>query len=786
MKNQHKRALSIGLSGLMLLSCLTGCSHAGNTASSSSKAAAEADQIIQAAGSLLPSHSDTEGKTETVYVIADAEGDPARTIVSAWLKNPDGADTLEDTTDLADIVNTKGSETYTRTDGEHITWAANGSDIYYQGDSDRELPVTTAISYELDGKAVSPDELAGADGHLTITFEYTNNLSAEREIAGETVTLYQPFLVISGLMLDGDNASDITVTNGKVVNTGDRSIAVGMAMPGLRESLGLDTLEDRDGEPVELDIPESVVIEADVRDFELLTTVTIISNDLLAELDLENVDTIDELTDAMNELTDASAQLKDGAGELYDGVEELSGGTSDLTDGIDSLDSGAGELKDGAEELAAGASSLADGASAAETGAQQISKNMSALSEGLAGAQTGAESLETGLSQMQTSVADLPDGVDALYQGTVLISGALSEDIYGGLTSIESGADSLYAGLMTGESSIYGGAGAIVSGADGIAEGAERISSAALQVKTGIEAIPGTISASVGSAASALSAAEGALNGISTEGMTDEQIAGIRTAMAYIQGVESSLGSVSPDVSDAVSALDAIAAGADSISGGAQAISAGGSALQSGASQLAAGAGAISSGAQTLETGIDTIVSDENLGAVIAGLADLSENAGALVSGVDALASGASQLSEGIGSAADGASALSNGAADLYAGIEKVSAGASALSDGASQLGSGAGELKDGTAQLKDGTSALTDGAAALLDGAAQLRDGMVEFDEEGIQALSELVEDDAQGLIDRLKALQELAAEYTSFDGGDASVPGSVQFIIRTEAIEK
>ena len=112
--------------------------------------------------------------------------------------------------------------------------------------------------------------------------------------------------------------------------------------------------------------------------------------------------------------------------------------------------------------------------------------------------------------------------------------------------------------------------------------------------------------------------------------------------------------------------------------------------------------------------------------------------------------------------------------------------GAKSAADGASQLSDGAAELKDGTAQLRDGGTELSDGVAELLDGAKELRDGMAEFDEEGIRKLSDLMEDDVQELIDRLRAVQELSREYTSFDGSDGILPGSVQFIIRTESIGK
>ena len=189
MKNIYKKTLAAGMTGLMLLSCLTGCGAGETAADSEAEAQAEAAQITEAADTVLRTHSDTEGKEETVYVIADASGRPEETIVSAWLKNPEGADSLEDRSDLNDIVNVKGDETFTENADGGLTWAAGGSDIHYQGTTDRELPVSTAITYALDGRTVTPEELAGATGHLTITFDYTNNVTEQREVNGRTVTL---------------------------------------------------------------------------------------------------------------------------------------------------------------------------------------------------------------------------------------------------------------------------------------------------------------------------------------------------------------------------------------------------------------------------------------------------------------------------------------------------------------------------------------------------------------------------------------------------------------------
>ena len=240
MNTKYKRFLSLVLAGALMVSCLTGCGSSAQGNAADQVSTAEADALAEAASSLLRFHGSAEGKEETVYVIADANGNPTRTIVSAWLKNPEETDTITDRSTLTGIENVKGSETYTTDANGDLVWQADGSDIYYQGSSDAPLPITANITYTLDGVDVTPELLEGATGHLVMTFHYINHTAAERVVNGKSVTLYQPFAVVSGAMLDNSKVSNVEVTNGKVINSGDQTIVVGLAMPGLKESLGLD------------------------------------------------------------------------------------------------------------------------------------------------------------------------------------------------------------------------------------------------------------------------------------------------------------------------------------------------------------------------------------------------------------------------------------------------------------------------------------------------------------------------------------------------------------------
>lgn len=845
MRHQIKTLLAEGMTGILLLTSLTGC-----TAEAENKAMtlSEPDQQIQeAASSMLAqtSHSSEEGKEETVYVIADASGKPSETIVSTWLKNPQGASSLEDVTDLTDIRNVKGTETFTRTTDGHLTWDAGGNDIYYQGTTDRTLPVSTSISYQLDGKDMKPEELAGRSGHLVIRFDYVNHEKVTEQINGKDVTLYQPFTVVSGLMLDKDKASNVTVTKGKVIDTGNQTIVLGLAMPGLAESLDLAGRKTTDGSPLTVDIPDSVTVEADVTDFKLMTSLTMISNDMMQDLDLSSVNSVDELENAMKELTDASTQLKDGSSALYNGTSDLSEGAGALSEGIHKVDDGALALKDGAlalsgglDSLEAGASRLAEGTTALSSGAQAASEGAGQLGDGLqalnaqtpalcdgaakaakgaealsAGAnqvKEGAAALDSGLGTLQSSAANLPAGAAALSQGALKIGQALKSDegpsLYAGAKQIEAASGAISQGLTAEEGSIQAAADQIAQGAQQLSGGAQQISQAA-----------GTLQGMLGTILEKAETYTEVLSGLGID---------VSSYLAQAEAAYAALGQMKDGA-------DAIAAG---LTGEGASIYNAAAGISAGAAKLGEGADQIGAGAKSMEDGIDTLVSDENLGALTAGLNTLAESSAALTGGVDQLKTGAdalqagtvqvadgasalkegnSALSEGASAAADGISQLAEGAESLKDGNDALAEGAAALdtgarslaegarsaSEGAADLSSGASELKDGTGKLSEGSDELTAGVKELLEGAKELMNGMYTFDEEGIQKLSSLVEDDAKDLVDRVKALQELSTHYTSFDGteaedataGDGSAnngqadknKNSVRFVIRTESIE-
>lgn len=298
--------------------------------------------------------SDKEiGKDESVYLLSDANGSVYKTIVSDHLANADGAATIEDQSNLSDIKNVKGDEEF-KQDGDKLTWQADGSDIYYQGTTDEEAPVSQKVTYYLDGKEIAPADLAGKSGKVTIHFDYTNNSSYKENVNGKDVEVKVPFAAVTAMVLD-DNFTNVEVTNGKVQSNGDGNIVIGYALPGIKDSLGVEDSDFID----DLDIPEYFEVSADVENFKLSTAMTLVAN--AGSMVSMSTGDSSSLDDMINDLTDATTQLKNGSSDLADGLDKLQSSLADYASGMSELYSKSGDLGKGVDTLNSSAKSISSG-----------------------------------------------------------------------------------------------------------------------------------------------------------------------------------------------------------------------------------------------------------------------------------------------------------------------------------------------------------------------------------------------------------------------------------------
>lgn len=656
------------------------------------------------------SSSATPTKDETVYVKVDDAGNQKDVTVSDQLKNISSLGTIDDVSDLKDIKNVKGDETFSENNGK-LVWQGDKKDICYQGTTTKKVPVGMKVTYELDGKKVSADDLEGKSGHLKIHYEYQNT-SAD---SGK----YTPFLMATGLLMDGEKFSNVTVDNGKVISDGDRNIVIGMGLPQLKEQLTSVSSKVDD-----LDIPDSFTVEADVTDYEKVEAVTVATNEVFNEVGTDKFDSLDELKDSMTELQDASNKLVSGSGELKDGLDTLLSSSGTLVSGID-------QLASGGNTLASGTGSLVSGMQSAKTGSSQLAGGVKALSDGVSGMQ----------AQVSDGVKDLSNGVSSVQAGVETIHG-IAEQADKGVDLAKDGAKGLCAGLETASES----AGEIATAARNLCTvlgGNQQTVQVEQQQEVTVD------NSDIYNQIAALA-----------EQMTDENDkAAVENVLNQISATKTQTVDVQAEVeveNPYVTALNGIASGADALS-----------------KQLSAN-GEIGGGAATLY-GTLSSTQGATVKAATAGLSGALASDGSLQRGISLLQSGVGEMGTKLGA---GTNELLSGIGTLQKGADSLDSGLGTLTSGASQLNSGAGTLSTGLNTLQSSTGALVSGVEQLDSGAAELNSGMIQFNEEGIEKLVSVFDGDIDALLDKANELLDASKEYKNFSGIADGMDGSVKFI--------
>lgn len=809
--------------------------EADSTTDSSKDADDIADKLMDSV-SLKDNDAD---KDESVYLISDANGNVNKTIVVDHLKNKDKKDTLEDASNLSDIENVKGKEKFTQS-GDKLTWQAGGKDIYYQGTATEEPPVTQKVTYYLDGKEISPEDLAGKSGKVKICFDYTNTTSYTETVNGEKQTVSVPFAAITGLVL-GDGFENIEVTNGKAEVSDSSSVVLGYALPGLKDSLGIKD-KDLDGD---VNIPEYMEMTADVKNFSMPAAMTFVVN-ASDYVSTDGIDTSD-LDDMINDLKDASTQLQDGS-------KTLAEGTDTLTDGLSTLQSKLGTFASGVGTLQSGLKTYTDGVSTLSGGLNKLNSNVPTLSNGITTLNSSAKSLNDGVAllnatvsakftdsekktlldqvhstlesqkseiekqaqttvasqktaiqkqaqsavdlqktdiqkQAQSTVADQKEDIEKKAQAAVddqkeQIKSVAAETVKQQETEIKNQAASAVEQEFTSGKTDY-----ITN------EAKKQLASIKPVIESGVKAQFVQKMAEKNPAITDYDSAKtffdqnvGMKDG-AAEACVNEQIDTIINNLA---------GSVASTAKDA----SKIAAGEAAYTAASQTA---GEAAYTGAS-LAAGTAAYTAARQTAG---EAAYAGASLAATTAAYTGASQAAttaaytGAVSGAEQATITSAEQtkatvaasinqkqangysLVTGMKALADGTQTLYNSVPTLTSGIKQLVDGSNTLVANNAQLNSGASQLADGTNQIVSGVDQLTTGSHTLSEGAHTLADGMVQFNEEGINKILDAYNGDLKPFTDKLQAVIDAGEEYQTYSAIADGQTGCVKFVYKLASID-
>lgn len=598
---------------------------------------------------------DTLKKEETVYVVMEPDGTLRSQTVSAHLHRETGLKGVIDQSGLSKIENTHDLSEFTQ-NGQELAWDTDGTDVYYKGETERKAPIQARISYELDGKAIAPEELSGKSGHLKLTIQLENTETGTVEIHGKQMKICTPFAAMTAVVLGG-SWENISAPHGRITGAGNTQAAAFACLPGVREcleELGSEKLEE-----LEDHLLEELVVEGDVTDCALPSVLIACATDTetLRENGFSGLEKLDGLDDDMR-------ALRDGMDELLDGAEQL-------VDGAAALESGAAALMDGANSLAAGSQQLTGGTAELQTGAWQLNAGAAEARDGAAALQAGAGSLSAGLADLQNGAGSLADGYTQLKGGSESLSAGLntlqgsSKRLTDGMQSLSEGVAALYAAVGTD--------GVLTAGAKsfGVA-----LNTAASNSAAAVDQLPDP---------SAFASSP-----LASDPAYQQLLAAYIGSYGAAQNMAGGLG-------DLDGAYVQVRAGLQQVSEGVAALQA----WVNGDAGLQAGLGAYTQG-----------VADAAAGAaqLDGGLAQLGQKLPALTDGVNRLASGSNQLSAGAGALSQGNTQLADGAAQLAQGTDALAAGGLELSSGAELLAQGAAQIYEGSGQLHNGTVDLREG----------------------------------------------------------------------------
>ena len=559
-------------------------------------------------------------KDETVYSKLDASGSNYKTIVSTHIENTENEELIKDLSDLLNVKNTSGDETFTQ-DGSTFTWNANKNDIYYQGESQKDLPIECKVKYELDGKELSANEIAGKSGKVKITLQYTNKEERTVTVNGKKVKMYVPFVVVAGTIVKNENNQNITISNGKVIDDGTKTTVIGMAMPGLQESLGVSVDE--------VEIPSNIEITMDATDFETNGIFSYVTPKVLEEEDIKAFDKLDEIYAQLNTLQSSMNQIQEGANTLKDGAETYSEKSQEFNNAMNQV---------------------SEGVSSVNSNYSQIDTGITTINQGSTSLKNGAEQLNAGIGELSSQLTSMPDSIEALYAGSTQVLNGLNDTQANGKTT---------PGLVTGVNTIVESLQTSNEGLNTALENLSAISQGTIDALTANNKTLKAVQQALGATEEAKAANKTMIENLEKQIKANETI--IAKYKQYKARAETQKQELAKKVSSSKESLTTVTKGMTTLRNAMTQVNAGLGQLNTASKKLPDALNQLSAGSKSLVSGTKTLSAGAN---------KLSKGSTALKSGIQTLDTSTQQLTTANGQLTEGAKTLSDGATTLAEGIQ--------------------------------------------------------------------------------------------------------------------
>lgn len=692
-------------------------------------------------------------KDESVYVILNSDGSVDNTTVTEWLHSDNGLNNIKDKTNLKDIKNIS-SDVLPTINGEDVTWNTSDTDIYYQGSSDKKLPISMNVEYKLDGSIINPNELVGKSGNLEINIKLKNNLETTKTINGKQEVITTLFPVVMIVNMPSEQFNNIDVNSGTVISEGKNQIVTMTSVLGLNKALELMDNEELD--KIKDKVNDSFTIKAKVTNMDvpsIMLASTKVTDD---EISVDGVD-FSELTNGINDLKDATNTILDGTVQLRNANIELNDKMGEFQAKINEFNNGVNSANDGSVKLQEGANALADGTALLQGEVNKLLASMNGFdvnkfNEILGLCTKVMEELNSTVpAQLQQMDNALKDASTQLANIDEVIKAQANHEVIKAQI-VQSGATNLIIENITGQ---------INAGIDDMDLSDEQIQGLK-------DAIVGSIKVNVEQNQDAYNTLIATL--VEAGKTEDEAKALVGSAMPSA--------SVSVDEGMINGALGSLMT---NIKEGAK---------YSISTQLGASKDMLDEGIATIGDGIVASVATQ----VKATLAGKIEEMQGMIGQAQQLLDTMNEYVKEINGATSeidfsNIKGLASKLPEAQKGIQQIVDGSKQLAAGTNDLHNGMLKLQEGSGQVVDAVNQFKDATQKLAESTGELNDGVAKFSNEGIDKLDTKVNDainELDNVVDVAKAYIDNTNDYTSYGDSVDGVDASVKFIMKTKEIIK
>lgn len=747
-------------------------------------------QVVFAEGEDETNDSSVE-KDETVYAFLNSDGSLKKATVSEWLHSEGGFDQVEDESILSDITNIKGDEV-PEVNGNKLIWNSTNEDIYYQGSTNKELPLSMEVSYYFDGNKVNPEDILGKSGALEVRIKIINYEEKTQVIKGRTKYISSLFPVAVITDLKTDIFKDIEAEDATIINESKNQILTFATVSGASQMLtesDIDTLND-----ISDKLKDEFVIKANVIDFEMPSI-------LMAASSMTDVDHEDMNSDKLNKLTDGVNSLKDATAEILDGTVKLHDANIELNDKMGEFQSSYAKFQDGINTAKNSQGDIVDGAKQINEGITQMKALMESLTS-----QLGSLSMdEIGnlLTSAGTTVSSLPETVNTLNSMKTQLEAAkkqlstLSDTIYAQYTTEENAANTT--ALL--KEQFAKPALKSLSEQLGTAVDNSTLSIPLTLTDADKEAIAQTIAKNI----SLDTTKEGFANAAGTI------IADLVTLKsANCAEAEDSEGCIAKAKADAQAEFGALTNEiANSISVDSKAINDGLTSLI--ASKVPGIQSEVKTAVKTqLGSNLNTDDAQNNLAAgaykastvIVQNVAkstqaSLTDELTAMQGQLDSAINLCDTMTSSVNGLLDQAknidlnkvNSLGSSLQAAGPGIDKLIEGSSKLYDGTKSMQDGLNTLSSSSNDVTDAINKFKDATQELAEQTGNLNSGVQEFSTDGIDKLSTEVDNaigDLNTVLDTANATLDQSIDYSNYAGASENMKTTVKFIMKTDEVKK